>query len=95
LEKRILVEDIIRKYYGTQHAIESQHEFPHLQHHSLGQGGPSMHSGRSHEDLDPFSSLGMVPMRQEPYTNPFAEASFTGVGSSPPEPRVQSEEEIA
>lgn len=95
LEKRTLVEDIIRKHYGTQHAIDSQHQFPHLQQHSLGQPGPSMHSGRSHQDLDPFFSQGIVPMRQEHYTNPFAEASFTGVGSSPPEPRVQSEEEIA
>ncbi|PMD26829.1 hypothetical protein NA56DRAFT_641481 [Hyaloscypha hepaticicola] len=75
--------------------MESQHQIPHLKQHSLGQAGPSMHSGRSQEDLDPFLSQGMVPIRQEPYTSPFAEASFTGVGSSPPESRVQSEEEIA
>jgi hypothetical protein len=54
-----------------------------------------MHSGRSHQDLDPVFSQGMLPMRQEHYTNPFAEASSTGIGSSLLEPRMQSEEEIA
>jgi hypothetical protein len=75
--------------------MESQHQFLHLQKHTPGQPSPSMHSGRSCQDLNTFSFQGMALIHQGNYTNPFAEASFTGIGAFPPEPRVQSEEEIS
>jgi hypothetical protein len=81
LEKRRFIEGILDEHEGvTRHASQaSQHPkiLPHQQQSSLGQPGPSMHSGRSHEGS---VSQGMVPIHQEQYINPYTEVSFTGVG---------------
>jgi len=91
LEKREFIEGRLREHEAPA-GLESQYQTSHPQQHSLGQAGPSMHSGRSHEG---FVSQGIAPIHQEQHTNPFSEVSFTGVGSSAPERRAQLEEEIA